>query len=347
MKLAMIYRDRADYAEARSHARLGRRHFQLLGDQEQIRLVDQFISTIWSACTQLGAKEMEAGLATTAETWFCEAQAIAQEFAQEYSSNPDIALMLAGSLSALGDLWMHLRKEPQRALEFYQRSLSITETVFAKEHVVQGNGPHMYELARSYCRVAHCLFRLGDLSGAEDIYLKTLEAATRLRSDRKDGELLPERDLGIIEEAIANIASNRNDFRRALTYYSAALKRRKRLHAQDPERIEHLRDLAVTYSKMGDMSVNVGDLDAAQRYYEQDLDATRDLWAGSQSRADLARDLVVSCHKLARLCVARKRGDEAKKWLEYCRRLLIDMEHKGMHLDQGMRELLSILRHRR
>jgi tetratricopeptide (TPR) repeat protein len=189
---------------------------------------------------RLGDLARDTGNTRRAQDWNRRAMAIRLDLTGSDPGNTTYQRDLSNSYERLGDLAQDTRDTDQ-ARDLYQRALAIRQVLTATE---PGNDTYHRDLANSYERLGELSQAIGDTDQARDLH----ERARGILETLAESEPGPRyrRDLANSYEQLGQLATRAGHKDKAEYWVSSALRVRRELHANEPQRLDLSEELART-----------------------------------------------------------------------------------------------------
>ena len=212
-------------------------------------------------------------------------------------------------------------KDFREAESFYQKGLETAETVLTRGINEFGAYHEALYLMSLLCNKLGFLKEIsGDLQGAKELYLKSLEYSIVTEQIAKNEQSA--RDLMISYQHLGDICCKLDELDDAEEYYQKMMEIQINL-SKGSDTPETRRDLAVAYCKLGVICEIRSDHDRALFFYNGDLEISQAL-AGELGTPESYSDAAVSCENLTRISLAAGNRADAKKYL----RLKLEYDEK-------------------
>ncbi len=181
------------------------------------------------------------------------------------------------------------------------RDLNEAESAFLRMKLYSEKLNYKRYLSVSYNKLGDICKAKGDLQGAEEYYIKSLELREQLA--KETGTVEARRGLSIGYERLGDICKAKGDLQGAEEYYMKDLELSKQL-AKETGTVEERRGLSISYNKLGNICEAKGDLQGAEEYYMKALELSKQL-AKETGTVEARRDLSISYNKLGDICKAK------------------------------------------
>ena len=268
-----------------AHARVAEREQGLQSDQ--IDALRRSVDELTRRLAEASAAERPARAAAFAALAQGDSLAAEDLFEREYDAQSRAAgeaqQQMAEAARNVANL--ALLRDIAKAASFYRKALAID--------------PEHAETARL---LGHALILIGDLTGAQGAFSRSLTAAVA-QSDEW-GEYAARIGLGDVLVA-------QGDGPGALAAYRRGLAIAEALAARDPDNTQWQRDLSVSHNKIGDVLVAQGDGPGALAAYRRGLAIAEALAARDPANTEWQRDLSVSHDRIGDVLVAQGDGPGA------------------------------------
>ncbi|MFJ3586653.1 tetratricopeptide repeat protein [Streptomyces sp. NPDC090127] len=124
------------------------------------------------------------------------------------------------------------------------------------------------------------------------------------------------RELGVVQEHLGLLATERQEFDEAAEWYARALAVRRELAAELPGDPRARRDLGVQYERLGDLALRRRDLEAARAHYDESLSLRRSLLGDDPRDLATQRDLSIVCERLGDVALLTDGPEQARPWYD-------------------------------
>ncbi|MGE0144183.1 MAG: TIR domain-containing protein [Planctomycetota bacterium] len=313
-----------DYFE-RCHSVLER----LLASNPQSAQAARDVSVSLNKLGDFLSQRSKDGDAQRALEYFERSLSVSQSLLSRNPQSAQTARDVSVSLIKLGEFLSRRGREgdAQRALEYFERSLSVSETLLA-------TNPQSAQAARD---VSVSLERLGDFLSqrgrdgdaqrALDYFERSLSVNENLLATNPQSAQVA-RAVSISLERLGDFLSQRGgdgDAQRALEYFERSLSVSENLLATNPQSALAARDVSVSLNKLGDFLSQRGrdgDAQRALEYFERSLSVSENLLSSNPHSAQAARDVSISLNKLGDFLSQRGRDGDAQRAQEYFERSL-------------------------
>lgn len=185
----------------------------------------------------------------------------------------ELALLYRHTADVLGFPPLPNLGDPKGAMENYQKSLALYETLFASN---PANPQNELQLASSHQRLGDLLVDLGDLSGALDRMNRALVTFNRALKTNSNNSLLV-REIGILNNKIGAIQLMKGDVPGALDSMRTAKEILERLLATDPANLTVLMDVGNVNRGLGTVLARTEDKGAALEHFKKALEIFNDV----------------------------------------------------------------------
>jgi tetratricopeptide (TPR) repeat protein len=235
-----------------------------------------------------------------------------QSLEKIYALNPDDKITQwhnANNYERIGDLWINLFGDTEKALENQLKGLEIRQKLAEKYPDAQRN------LSVSFNKLGTIHLQLGKTDSALDYYQQSHKMLKQIATQDPQNSAA-QRDLSVSFNKLGNIYLQLNQTDTAQDYYQQALKIRQKIATQDLQNSAAQRDLSISFEKLGNIYLQLNQTDTAQDYYQQALKIRQKIAIQDPQNSAAQRDLFVSFYKLATVEKQLKYFPQARDWFQ-------------------------------
>jgi tetratricopeptide (TPR) repeat protein len=190
--------------------------------------------------------------------------------------------------------WLELRR-------LYQEAGRLPDARRAAEQAL-GRMKSDRDRAVAEMELGDVLAASGDLAGARDRYITSLEIFKRLAASNPSS-VVALRDFDLCLNRVGDVLIASGDLAWARAFYEGSVQVAEHLAKSNPSSAETQRDFNVSLNRLGDVLVASGDLAGARARFEESLEIAERMAESNPSSAEAQRDVGVSLNKLGNVLV--------------------------------------------